>query len=82
MQFREHRGTIAESIETIVTLKDRQALVDHCQTLLTPLSFRFEPDALTVTYYSDMPDTRVGWERTYIVIIEGHGVIGFSDSPG
>jgi hypothetical protein len=81
MQFREHSDTIAESIQTIVTLKDRQALVEHCQTLLTPLGFRFEPDTLTLTYYSDMPDTRVGWEQTYIVIIEGHGVIGFSDSP-
>lgn len=81
MQFREHRDTIAESIDTIVTLKDRQALVEHCQKFLAPLGIQFEPDALTLTYYSDIPDTRVGWERTYIVIIEGHGVIGFSDSP-
>lgn len=80
MRFREHRGGLAESVETLTELSDRNALVNHCQSLLQPYSFHFEPSALKVEPYGGK-DTRIGWDETYIVTVEGYGVMGFTDAP-
>lgn len=79
-RFREHRGGLDESMETQVTLEDGRALVIHCQKLLRPYSFEFEPVDLTVRLYSARPDTRIGWNRTYVVHIQRYGVMGFTDT--
>jgi hypothetical protein len=83
MRFRENRGSLDESLKTLVKLENRDALVKHCQKLLAPYNFRFDQSALEIleiSPYSSGPDKRTGWKCTYIVRIEGYGVMGFTDS--
>lgn len=84
MRFREHRGQLADSMETLVTVEDRAELVEHCKKLLEPYSgwvdfWKIRTDELEIKPYMDRPDTRIGWDKTYIVTIPGYGVMGFTD---
>lgn len=66
---------------TLVELKDREALIRHCTKLLEPHDFKFDPAALRITLYYDLPDRRTGWGRTYKVEVRGYGIVGFIDGP-
>lgn len=80
MKFREHRSTLADSMETCVDLRaTRAAICEHMNgrnalglAALTPLE-------LSVDWYCD-GDPRIGWEPVFIVRARG-GVVGFTDSP-
>lgn len=79
--FREHRGSLEESILTMVLFRTKKGLISHCQELLRP--FGMEVTDVLIKPYSSRPDKRVGWKRTFIVTVEGYGVIGFTNSdPG
>ena len=80
MRFREHRGSADEAMKTLIVLKDRDALVKHCQALLEPFAFHFEPEDLEVNLYYSFPDVNSRWEKTYVVTIKKCGAIGFTDS--
>jgi hypothetical protein len=74
MKFREHRGSLDDSLLTVVELKDRFALLEHLTSILhRPVT---EKDVAIVPYTFD---SRIGWQ-TYIVTLPGYGVIGFTDS--
>lgn len=79
MKFREHRGSLADSMATCIELLDKAALVAHCQRLLKPYNKSFEPEQLRVAPYCR--DDRTGWD-THIVTIDGYGVMGFTDGSG
>ncbi|HEV8364576.1 MAG TPA: hypothetical protein VGQ52_13760 [Gemmatimonadaceae bacterium] len=79
MKFREHRGMLVESMETTVDVPDRPALIKHLQNILQIYYIAMQPDDLTVEPYGGT-DARTGWD-TYIVIVRGFGVIGFTDGP-
>jgi hypothetical protein len=81
MHFREHRGTRGDSLRTLVELEDRKALVEHCRRILARYDFTFNPAALRVTLYYDLPDPRIGWKSTYKVEVRGYGLVGFTDEP-
>lgn len=76
MLFREHRGSLDETMETVVELDPTlEALIAHIGKLfmeedLHPIS------KIEVKYYGY--DARIGWE-TYIVTSKGWGVIGFTN---
>lgn len=78
MKFREHRGGYHDSMETVVELPDRAALIEHIRGLLSPYEFHFEPADITVAPYFGM-DPRNGWD-THIVHLRRYGVIGFTDA--
>jgi hypothetical protein len=88
VKFRQHRGGLAESMQTVVEIKDRAALVAYAFKLLAPFYFREEDVAagLNVEPYGcqaggpPMYDKRTGW-HTYIVTLKGYGVLGFTDGP-
>jgi hypothetical protein len=81
MYFREHRGELRESLATMVELKDRDALAAHCSVILGDLARpNLAREAPKVQPYFAQRDERTGWEKTYIVIIEGFGPIGFIDT--
>lgn len=67
---------------TRVVLNSKADLVLHCQKLLAPYDRTFTPDQLHIELYVDRPDTRLGWDKTYIVSINGYGIIGFTDEAG
>jgi len=71
MRFREHRGTLADSMATVVEVADRAALVAHVENLLGHAA------DIEVKPYGGV-DQRNGWD-TYIVTLAGYGVLGFTD---
>lgn len=78
MRFREHRGGLAESMATEVELAGRDALVVHVRALLELWGICVRDCAVHVEPYAY--DERVGWD-TYIVTLDGYGVVGFTDGP-
>lgn len=80
MKFRHHRGSLAESMKTLVELDGRETLVNYLQKHFD-LWFTFKPEQLKVEPYGSGGDKRIGWKQTYLVTIEGFGVAGFADSP-
>jgi hypothetical protein len=80
MRFREHRGGLAESMETMVVVDGKKGLVAHIQKLLKPYSVTVIDSDVAASLYGSSGDARIGWEKVYIVTVKGYGVIGFSDS--
>jgi hypothetical protein len=78
MLFREHRGGLAESMKTVVTLDDRARLVAYVQDKLRCYCMDVKPEQVHVIPYCY--DDRIGWD-TYIVTVDGYGVFGMTDSP-
>jgi hypothetical protein len=74
MQFREIRGGIAESMKTVVKLRSRDELVEHCKKL-----FAFYVSELEISAYCLERDNRIGWDCTYTVEVKGFGILGFTD---
>lgn len=89
MKFRQHRMgmDLAESMETMVKIKDRKALIRHLEKrVFCGIRFRggrLNPRRLSVELYVTEPDRRFGlnWRQTYLVAVKGIGVVGFTDSP-
>lgn len=81
MKFREHRGSLAESMETVVVLADHEALLDHIRKLAEPWPTfpPVSPETVHIKPYG--PDKRIDWD-THIVTLDGYGVLGFTDGPG
>jgi hypothetical protein len=82
VKFREHRGSLEESLATLVELPDRQALIEHVTKLHASFVHSFDFSKLVVEPYLMEPDDRPGvaWQRTFIVKLPGLGPIGFTDS--
>jgi hypothetical protein len=74
LRFREHRGSLEDSLRTAVDLKNRAALVAHIAGLLRP--FREVTDAdIRIEPYKY--DERIDW-MTWIVSVRNFGVVGFA----
>ncbi len=69
IKFREHRGTLAEAMETVVELEPTLAAV--------ALHLKVKPKQVQVKKYTY--DDRIGWD-TYIVTVDGDAV-GFTNGP-
>ncbi|CAN5951012.1 unnamed protein product [Sphagnum jensenii] len=80
MKFREHRGSLDESMKTLVLLFDRAALVKHIHDLLYPWNIDVEDRDVKVERYNNgRGDPRIGWGDLYIVTVKDFGVIGWTD---
>lgn len=79
MKFRQHRGSLADSMDTLTLLPDRAALIVHCRWLLAPFNVSFRDDQLSIVAYS--ADPRIGWDPQSVVLIDGYGLIGMTDTP-
>lgn len=78
-KFREHRGSLADSMATALPCRSRQELVAICKDLLRPFGFVLSNvEKLKVERY--VYDDRIGWD-THIVTIPDYGVIGWTDGP-
>lgn len=76
MKFREHRGTLDDSMLTLVELDSTvEALVNHLNATCKMFEFRAEDLRLKFTG----PDRRIAWGQSWYVYFEGFGVIGMSD---
>ena len=71
MLFREHRGTLAESLKTTKNFQTKRELVDYLEKL-----FEIPLNDLVCEFYCY--DDRINWE-TYILTKKNYGVIGFTN---
>jgi hypothetical protein len=78
MKFREHRGSLADSMCTVVDVADRAALIALIRERLDAFHFTFPDDALKIAPYA--ADSRNGRD-THIVTIDKYGVAGFTNGP-
>ena len=76
MKFREHRGGLAESMETVVELDSRGKFLEYFKHLILKSGF----DGGTLSFSEYGYDKRIGW-NTYLVCLEGYGVLGMLDGP-
>lgn len=77
-KFRDHKGSLSESMKTVQEFKSKQDLIDYARNELSKFSVEFEDCLLRIRNYGY--DKRTGW-NTHIVVIEGYGVFGFTDGP-
>lgn len=78
MRFREHRGGLAESMETVIEFNTAADLSRHLQKVRPDIiesGARLKAEPLFVD------DSRIGWKDVHIVIAYQGGVIGFIDGP-
>ncbi len=73
MLFREHRGLLSDSMETMEVVSSLSDIWDIVKKDLTPYGIKND---LRIEYYGC--DSRIGWD-TYIITIPGYGVLGFTN---
>jgi hypothetical protein len=73
IHFRCQRGSLEESLKTMVEIGSRGELVAHLRRALAPLPVSNK--SISVRYYGF--DERIGWP-TYLVTVKGE-VAGFTD---
>ncbi len=56
MQFREHRGSLEDSMKTLIEIENRDHLLEHCKYIIGDI---FDPIILKVEIYDKMPDNRI-----------------------
>jgi hypothetical protein len=84
IRFRFHRGSLADSMATERFIYDDLSFRKAVEEFVRGGPCAGPPnleliERTHVKPYGDGPDTRVGWERTYIVTVDGFGVVGFCD---
>lgn len=76
LKFRFHRGSLVDSMETLVELPANvNALIEYIQDKFP--EFPFHLDDLRMK--STGPDERIDWSDTWLVRFEGFGVIGMTN---
>ena len=73
VHFRSQRGSLEESMRTVVDLRNRADLLEHLRRILAPMPV--PPRRVGVRYYCY--DARIGWP-TFLVTVDGQAV-GFTD---
>jgi len=80
-KFREHKGLLCDSIETVKEFSSKEDLVKHLQNKLDIWYVgKYDLNKLIIEKYGEGIDKRIGWD-TYIVYLDGYGVFGFTDGP-
>lgn len=70
--YRPHRGGLKEAMDKAVLFNTVNEMIEHIAKEYN--SFAIKPiikDNISLKLYDDSPDTRIGWKRTYIVLING-----------
>lgn len=81
MKYRDHRGGLAESMETVQEFDTRTELLAYLHKEMGTWGFKFDDSTVRIEPYGDGKDDRIGWNNLHIVIIEGFGPVGFADLP-
>lgn len=77
-KYRDHRGSLADSMETLQTFESEANLIAFLTDDLKKWGFTVVPNLVVIEPYGY--DARIGWDAQ-IVTINGFGVVGFTDSP-
>jgi hypothetical protein len=68
VRFREHRGSLADSLATVVEIGGRDELVEYLRRSGAVFPIPIASPHLSIDYYAY--DDRIGWD-TYMVSVEG-----------
>lgn len=72
LKFREHRGSLSESMNTIRSVSSKKDIAEICNNKF----ITFEAEKIEITPYCY--DARIRWD-THIVTYQGYVVLGFTD---
>lgn len=72
MKVRFHKGGLAESMATVFEPLSYEDLVEHIRSYYDCLV----PETLVCKLYSDVPDTRIGWDKTFIITVKFKSING------
>lgn len=81
VRYRPHRGGLGEAMAEMVKLASKADLIAHLKKWHAEMygAPEINEDTLHIKPYGSGPDTRIGWEQTFIVMLDGWGPVGFSD---
>jgi hypothetical protein len=77
--FRHHRSSLEDSMKTAIEVRSIDDLVLELQKRFT--FWVIKPSDIHIEEYMPWADTRIGWEKTYLVTLSGKGVVGFTNGP-
>lgn len=78
MSRADEEGDRHLSIATTVDLVSRADLIQHCQGLMRDqFKFKVSPESVWIKPYMYHMDMKTGWDKTFIVNIDAHGVVGY-----
>lgn len=79
MKLRKHRGSLADSMGTVVEISPTySALLDEIRKSMPSTNVEITEGTVKVNPYGF--DDRIGWD-SHIVTVDGYGVHGFTDGP-
>jgi hypothetical protein len=78
IQFRPHRGGLAEAMAEMVEVDGYAGLVEHLRRTHPNFGPPFNPEGISVKPYGG-DDNRIGWKNVHMVTQEGWGPIGFTN---
>lgn len=78
MLFRDHKGSLADSMATVYYVRDRQHFIEIMRERLAPWQREVPDDGVKIEPYVE--DKRIGWD-SHIVTLDGYGVLGFTNGP-
>jgi len=79
-RFREHRGSLEDSLATekVLTSNSKDVLIDCIKEILNTYPIDVDEAKVTIEPYTKGGRT-FGWKDTYIVSLRFYGVIGFTN---
>ena len=78
MKFREHKGTLAESLQTEIEIDSYDGLIEYIRKILEPWPTAPPVDRTTVSVNRYAFDIRLS-KKVWIVVLKDYGVVGFTD---
>lgn len=72
MKVRFHKGGLAESMATVFEPLSYEDLLGHIRALYDNI----DTETIVCKLYSDAPDTRIGWDKTFIITAKFMSVSG------
>lgn len=75
-KYRDHRGSLSDSMKTVQEFEVKADLTDYLQKDLDKFGFKLKPGDVKIRPYGH--DSRINW-NTHIVTIDHYGVAGFTD---
>jgi hypothetical protein len=76
--FRFHRGSLSESMKTVVEV---QNIDDLAAQISKQYMANIVASDLEIKLYDERPDDRIGWKQTYLVTLFGHAIGFMNDMP-
>ena len=74
IHFREHRGSLEESLDTLIRVDTREELIEHIAKILKPYRL---VKAEQVEFKNYGFDPRIEWQ-TLLVSVRDYGPVGFA----